>query len=234
MLYTAFVASLFLTPLAIGAPAVDIEERQTPCQSVHIFLARGTNEPYPGRQGSLVSAICSGLPSCGYEDINYPANFNTYCTSIYAGITGGLSQITAYANRCPASKIVLSGYSQGAQLFGDMLGGGGGQSLGCTQQSNSALNPATSPGNKIAAVLFFGDPRHAANQAYNTGTGSARNGINPRNGAQLTALNRYSNKIRSWCLAGDNVCAQGTDPSAHTSYFTVFSQEAGAWVKTMV
>ncbi|KAF5579806.1 acetylxylan esterase precursor [Fusarium pseudocircinatum] len=83
-----------------------------------------------------------------------------------------------------------------------MLGGGGGQSLGCTQQSNSALNPATSPGNKIAAVLFFGDPRHAANQAYNTGTGSPRNG--------------------------------GTDPGAHTSYFNVFSQEAGAWVKTKV
>ncbi|KAG4260118.1 hypothetical protein FPRO03_01941 [Fusarium proliferatum] len=230
----AFLTSLFLIPLAIGAPSVDIEERQAPCQNVHIFLARGTDEPYPGRQSSLVSAICSGLPSCGYENINYPASFNTYCTSIYAGITGGLSQITAYANRCPDSKLVLSGYSQGAQLFGDMLGGGGGQSLGCTQQSNSALNPATSPGNKIAAVLFFGDPRHAASQAYNTGTGASRNGINPRNGAQLTSLNRYSNKLRSWCLAGDNVCAQGTDPSAHTSYFNVFSQEAGAWVKTMV
>ncbi|SCO78504.1 related to acetylxylan esterase precursor [Fusarium oxysporum] len=241
MLNTAFLASLFLIPLAIGAPAVDIEERQAPCQNVHIFLARGTDEPYPGRQSSLASAICSGLPSCGYENINYPANFNTYCTSIYAGITGGLSQITAYANRCPNSKIVLSGYSQGAQLIGDILGGGGGQSLGCTQQSNSALNPATSPGNKsksfsliLAAALFFGDPRHAANQAYNTGTGASRNGINPRKGAQLTSLNRFSNKIRSWCLAGDNVCAQGTDPNAHTSYFNVFSQEAGAWVKTKV
>ncbi|KAL9567381.1 hypothetical protein ACKAV7_008456 [Fusarium commune] len=217
MLNTAFLASLFLIPSAIGAPAVDIEERQAPCQNVHIFLARGTDEPYPGRQSSLVSAICSGLPSCGYENINYPANFNTYCTSIYAGITG-----------------VLSGYSQGAQLIGDILGGGGGQSLGCTQQSNPALNPATSPGNKIAAALFFGDPRHAANQAYNTGTGASRNGINPRNGAQLTSLNRFSNTIRSWCLAGDNVCAQGTDPNAHTSYFNVFSQEAGAWVKTKV
>ncbi|RBR14510.1 hypothetical protein FVER53590_03351 [Fusarium verticillioides] len=234
MLNTAFIASLFLLPLAIGAPAVDLEERQAPCQNVHIFLARGIDEPYSGRQSSIVSAVCSGLTSCGYEDINYPANFNTYCTSIYAGITGGLSQITAYANRCPDSKLVLSGYSQGAQLFGDMLGGGGGQSLGCTQQSNSSLNPVTSPGNKIAAVLFFGDPRHTANQAYNTGTGSSRNGINPRTGAQLTSLNRYSNKIRSWCLAGDNVCAQGTDPGAHTSYFNVFSREAGAWVKTKV
>ncbi|KAF4502252.1 acetylxylan esterase precursor [Fusarium agapanthi] len=123
MLNTAFLASLFLIPLAIGAPAVDVEERQAPCQNVHIFLACGTDEPYPGRQSSIVSAICSGLTSCGYEDINYPASFNTYCTSIYAGITG------------------------------------------------------------VAAALFFGDPRHAANQAYNTGTGALRNSINPRNGA---------------------------------------------------
>ncbi|RGP75969.1 carbohydrate esterase family 5 [Fusarium sporotrichioides] len=231
---TAFLASLFLAPLTIGAPAVDIEERQAPCQNLHIFLASGTDEPYPGRQSSLASAICNGLTSCGYKNINYPANFNTYCTSIYAGITGGLSQITAYANRCSNFKMVLSGYSQGAQLLGDILGGGGGQSVGCTQQSNPVLNPATSPGNKIAAALFFGDPRHAANQAYNTGTGVSRSGINPRNGAQLTSLNRFSSVLRSWCLAGDNVCAQGTDPTAHTSYFNVFSQEAGAWVKTKV
>ncbi|KAM0293648.1 hypothetical protein HYE67_002927 [Fusarium culmorum] len=231
---TAFLASLFLIPLAIGAPAIEIEERQAPCQNVHIFLARGTDESYPGRQSSVVSAICSGLPSCDYENINYPAGFNTYCSSIYAGITGGLSQITTYANRCPDSKIVLSGYSQGAQLFGDILGGGGGQSLGCTQPSNPALNPANSPGNKIAAALFFGDPRYVANQAYNTGTGASRSGINPRNGAQLTSLNLFSSVLRSWCLAGDTVCAQGADPTAHTSYFNVFSQEAGAWVKTKV
>ncbi|KAF5227289.1 hypothetical protein FAUST_11875 [Fusarium austroamericanum] len=231
---TAFLASLFLIPLATGAPAIRIEERQAPCQNVHIFLARGTDEPYPGRQSSVVSAICSGLPSCDYENINYPAGFNTYCSSIYAGITGGLSQITTYANRCPNSKIVLSGYSQGAQLFGDILGGGGGQSLGCTQPSNPALNPANSPGNKIAAALFFGDPRYVANQAYNTGTGASRSGINPRNGAQLTSLNLFSSVLRSWCLAGDTVCAQGTDPTAHTSYFNVFSQEAGVWVKTKV
>lgn len=29
----------------------------------------------------------------------------------------------------------------------------------------------------VAAVLFFGDPRHAASQAYNTGTGASRNGV---------------------------------------------------------
>jgi acetylxylan esterase len=234
MLTAALLVSHCLLSLALAAPAVEIEERQTGCDSVHIFLARGTSEPYPGRQSAIVSAICNGISGCGYENIMYPASTSpSYCASIEAGITGGTSQITAYANRCPNAKLVLSGYSQGAQLFGDILGGGGGNTnLGCSQPTNAGLNPSSSPGNKIRAALFFGDPRHAANQVYNTGTGSSSNGISPRTGMQLASLNRFSNVLRSWCLSGDNVCAGGRDPNAHTSYFNVFSGEAGAWAKT--
>ncbi|PVH98965.1 carbohydrate esterase family 5 protein [Periconia macrospinosa] len=234
MLAAATLAFLSLLSGSLAAPATKVEERQGNCHSVHIFLARGTSEPYPGRQSAVVSAICNGITNCGYEDVNYPASTNpSYCSSVSAGIASGTSQITAYANRCPNAKLVLSGYSQGAQLFGDILGGGGGNSgLGCSSAVNAGLNPSTSPGNKIRAALFFGDPRHAASQVYNTGTGSNGNGINPRTGTQLASLNRFSNVLRSWCLSGDNVCARGTDPNAHTSYFNIFSTEAGSWVKT--
>ena len=55
----------------------------------------------------------------------------------------------------------------------------------------------------------------------------------PRSGTQLSTLNQFAAKLRSWCLSGDAVCAQGgTDPSAHTSYFNVFTEEAAAWTKT--
>lgn len=63
---------LALLPLAFGFPTA----RQTEdCEDVHIFLARGTGEDYPGRQISNVYAICNGTgdASCGYEDIQYPA-----------------------------------------------------------------------------------------------------------------------------------------------------------------
>ncbi|KAH6842440.1 Alpha/Beta hydrolase protein [Chaetomium sp. MPI-CAGE-AT-0009] len=234
MLFKPAFVILALSQLAFAAPAAVVEERQQACQDVHIFLARGTSEPYPGRQSKIVSAVCQGIRSCGYEDIVYPASFNpSYCASVSAGISVGTSQLTAYARRCPNSKLVLTGYSQGAHLVGDILGGGGGSSFaGCTQSTNTGLNPATSPGNKIVAALLFGDVRHAANQPYNTGTGVSGNGLWRREGAQLQSLNRFSNVLRSWCLAGDNVCAGGSDPQAHTSYFDVFSPEAGAWVKT--
>lgn len=46
------------------------------CDDVHIFLARGTGEDYPGRQISVVYAICNGTDAaCGYEDIVYPASY---------------------------------------------------------------------------------------------------------------------------------------------------------------
>jgi acetylxylan esterase len=112
------LASLSLISLTFAVPLAKVEERQGNCNSVHIFLARGTSEPYPGRQSAVVSAICNGISNCGYEDISYPASTSpSYCSSVEAGIIGGAAQITAYANRCPNAKLVLSGYSQVSSSF---------------------------------------------------------------------------------------------------------------------
>ena len=48
----------------------------------------------------------------------------------------------------PHSKLVLAGYSLGAQIVGDMLAGGGGGFYGCTERTNSGLSPYSSPGNQ--------------------------------------------------------------------------------------
>ena len=113
MLFKPALATLALSHLALAVPATVVEERQGGCQDVHLFLARGTSEPYPGRQSKIVQAVCQGIGNCGYEDIMYPAGFSpSYCASVSAGINAGTSQITAYAARCPNSKLVLTGYSQ--------------------------------------------------------------------------------------------------------------------------
>lgn len=130
--------------------------QEVPCQEVHIFLAKGGNEPYPGRQGKLAGAICYDLPSCDYEDIlYYNANGSDYCAGVSEGDRNGLAQITAYADRCPDAKLVLSGYSQGANIIGDLIGGGGGVIFNeCTVDPSPALDPATSPGNKRKCHLI--------------------------------------------------------------------------------
>jgi hypothetical protein len=98
----------------------------------------------------LVEATCNGLASCGYEDLYYSALYTDLsCQTTYDGSIAGHKQMTAYAEKCPNSKIILAGYSQGGQIAGDILGGGGGVSFnGCVQPDTPAMDPETSPGNK--------------------------------------------------------------------------------------
>jgi hypothetical protein len=122
----------------------------SPCEDVHFFLWRGNNEPYPGRQGDLVAATCDNVASCGYEDVIYSALFTDLsCQTTYDGVIAGFGQMTAYADRCPNSKLILAGYSQGAQIVTDILGGGGGYSFNdCLQPSTPPLDRSTSPGSR--------------------------------------------------------------------------------------
>jgi hypothetical protein len=207
-----------LVPVAVLSFA-SIAAAQTcmKCDDVHFFLARGNNEPYPGRQGELVSATCNGVSSCGYEDLIYSALYTDLsCQTTYDGAIAGHIQMTAYAERCPDSKLILAGYSQGGQIAGDILGGGGGESFnGCVQPETPPLNRSTSPGNKskkprqilqpiltlpVAAVIIFGDTRHTADQPYNFGNGSSYDGLFPRPQSQLSALEAYADVMRDWCL----------------------------------
>jgi hypothetical protein len=150
--------TLVLAPVALAASLV---ERQSGCSKTHIFLAKGNNEPYPGRQGALVNAICSGLDSCDYEDILYynPVDAE-YCGSVSEGVANGIAQITAYNARCPDAQLVVSGYSQGSQIVGDILGGGGGTFFnGCQQTTNAGLDINSAPGNKSKSSKLISNPK---------------------------------------------------------------------------
>ncbi|GAP84754.1 putative carbohydrate esterase family 5 protein [Rosellinia necatrix] len=234
--------SLGLVQAIAGSPVaspsdVDVAERDVDaqaCHNVHIFVARGTDEPYPGRQAGLTGAICYGLKNCGYEDIMYQASYSpTYCESVQAGVKNGKAQINAYAKRCPNAKLVLTGYSQGAEVLGDILGGAGGSYFGCSQANSSPLDMQSTAHKNIKAITFFGNVRHVPNQPYNTGTAAnVGAGIYPRTGSSLNNLNKYSNKIQDYCLANDTVCGGGGDGSAHTIYFDIYTQTAAEWIKT--
>ncbi|KAI4862348.1 carbohydrate esterase family 5 protein [Hypoxylon rubiginosum] len=211
------------------------------CADVHVFLSRGNNEPYPGRQGKLVQAVCSGLDSCDYEDIAFDNALEVeYCSAIEAGRKAGIAQITAYHEKCPDAKLVVSGYSQGAHVVGDILGGGGGVFFqDCTTPTAAGLDPNSAPGNAIAAALLFGDTRHTAGQSFNTLAGAPFNGLFPRTGQQLAGLNGFAGVLRDWCQGDDPICAAGDgtrtyDVQHHLNYFDVYSGAAGEWVQSML
>lgn len=116
------LAGTFSLHLAASVSAQGNTSSCSVCEDTKIFLARGNNEPYPGRQAFLVEAICDGLASCGYEDLIYSALYtDLYCQSAYDGAIAGIVQMTEYAERCPNSKIILGGYSQGGQIASDIV-----------------------------------------------------------------------------------------------------------------
>ncbi|KAF5978928.1 acetylxylan esterase [Fusarium bulbicola] len=225
------------TLLLIAATTVNaIGIRDDDCKDVHIFLAKGNNEPYPGRQGKLAGAICSGLKSCDYEDIQFQnALQDPFCDSVTEGVKNGIKQITAYNKKCPDSKLVVSGYSQGAQVVGDILGGGGGVFFqNCVEPDLQGLNPKTLPGSKIVAAMVFGDTRHTKDQPYNVLSGAGKDGLFPRPAGMLKNLASYGDVFRNYCVETDPICAQGDEVETHLNYFDVFTDDVADWVKERV
>lgn len=108
---------------------------------------------------------------------------------------------------CPNEKIVLLGYSQGAQVAGDVLaGGGGGANLG----PETAPIPSADAAQVIAAIQF-GDPRHQP--------------IFPVQAGQSRAA--FGAILRSWCDTGDPFCAGG----ANLDYTQKYDTAANTFVK---
>jgi hypothetical protein len=226
------------------------------CKPFHIFLARGSDEPYPGRQGNLTRQICSrlgGEDQCGYENIEYPAKSTAWgkdewCKSAAKGAANGQAQFSGYAQNCPNSSLILLGYSQGASVAQDILGGGGGQVFECSQATNPALDSKVGEkGNygilanikqyadlfTVVAAVTFGAVARSKNQNFTVGDGKPYDGTRARTTEQLANLNKYSDRLQDYCHFGDPICAIGSTPQeldAHLNYFMLHNKEVIDWV----
>jgi hypothetical protein len=208
------------------------------CKPYHVFIARGSDEPYPGRQANLTGEICSRLGSndCGFENIVYPAKSTAWgkeewCKSATAGAANGQAQMKAYGQKCPNAKLILLGFSQGAAVAQDLLAGGGGKVFQCEQPSSPALD--SSIGDKVVAAVTFGSVIRSRNQNFTIGDGVSFDGQRARTTEQLEALNKYSDRLRDYCHKGDPMCAVGSTPVnvyVHLNYFLEHNEEVVSWV----
>lgn len=142
--------------------ARDLAARATGCDDVHLFLARGNNEPYPGRQRNIVNGVCGQLDNCGYEDIYFTAGEEqVYCDTVHQGTLNGQAQIINYAVRCPDSLLVVTGYSQGAHIVGDILGGDGDTMIfNCGLWNNAALSATSDVGKRSKSLSISSKTGH--------------------------------------------------------------------------
>lgn len=226
-------AALALSAFAAVAVAQEIDgpapKTDAPCADVVIVMARGNNAPYQDwRTFPFVDATCGKLrdqgKTCDFIEVVFDTMQNgDFCTQIGTGVRNGQAEITAFNKKCPCTKLVLNGFSQGAWITGDILAGPG----GCSQIT-TGFERTSAPGSAIAAALLWGDVMHEANQPYNVldGAGLQKDG---RSADSLARLNKYSDVLRSYCAKGDPVCANGDDINKHLSYFELYTDDASTW-----
>ncbi|KPI35863.1 Acetylxylan esterase 2 [Cyphellophora attinorum] len=216
--------------LATGAIAAPLEERQS-CPSIHIFGARETTAPAGyGSAGTFVNLILQAYPGATAEAINYPAAGSTnqqYASSVQQGTQNIANQVNSFNRQCPNSRLVIVGYSQGAQIGDNALCGGGDPNQGITYTYPLITSAAS---NAIKAVIWAGNPRNSpAESSFKWGSCSA-GGFDPRpNGFSCPT---YQARIRSYCDSADPYCCNGNNAAAHNNYGSVYGQNALAFVKS--
>jgi len=203
-----------------GAVAV-----RTDCAAVRIISARADGEdPGPGVIGSLAKLITGQLSaSVTRQAVAYPAALNGWARSAAKGDRAVKADLTSAARRCPSQVFVLLGYSQGAEIVGDALGGGGGGALGPV----TAGVPAPIA-RKVVAVIQMGDPRRMPGLIFDKGSAAGATGQYPR--SQSVSLAGFAAKIRSYCDRGDPICALGHNLAAHFGLTVTYNQTASRFV----
>src|ERR1700685_3589759 len=163
-----------------AAPALAVASSNSPCATVQNIVARASTEAQgPGVIGALSEEIQKGVKATVSErSVVYPAALTPYEPSVVKGDEAIKKELTEEVEACPSQKIVLLGYSQGAQIVGDVLGGGGGNK----SVDGAGDGPATPPAaafatEKVVGVIQYGDPRRIPGQSFDVGTDKNAEGL---------------------------------------------------------
>jgi Cutinase/PKD domain/Fibronectin type III domain/RTX calcium-binding nonapeptide repeat (4 copies)/von Willebrand factor type A domain len=204
--------ALFLSAIQLvahGDTALVAQAQSTPCTDVRIVGVRGSGESYDAsdfgmgkllgpvykmllaRAPATTSISAYGIP---YQAVAIADWRNINPVRYRNSVQDGRDKLDAYlreiASSCPDQKIVLLGYSQGAQVIGSTLA------------NNRVPASVTS---KIAAITFFGDPKFDSRASY------ARGSFQPKTNGILLArplseLAPLADRMRSYCRGLDIVC----------------------------
>ena len=194
---------------SIAAPTATANATDDSCAAVEVVFARGTFEaPGVGATGqAFVDALTARLPGKAVDvyAVNYPASLNF--GQAVDGITDASNRIQSIAAQCPATKIVLGGYSQGAAVAGYTTSSV--VPAGYVLPAGLAGPMPASVASHVSAVALFGTPDDWF-------LGLADRGAPP-----IVIGDQYTAKTIQLCATGDPVCFPGgLDRSAHSSYKT--------------
>ncbi len=210
---------------AAAAPAGAVASTAS-CATVHVIAARASTEAQgDGVIGALATLIQGDVSATvSQEAVVYPATLTNYASSVAKGDSAIKSELATDVANCPNEQFVLIGYSQGAQVVGDALGGGGGGNLGTAATAGVPASTAA----KILAVIQMGDPRRVPGLSFDVGTDPGATGLFPRPSSE--SLSSFAAKFQSYCDTGDPFCASGNNLSAHLDYTQKYDSAASTFV----
>ncbi|KAI9163924.1 Acetylxylan esterase [Paramyrothecium foliicola] len=214
-------------PAALLVAVYALTANAQSCPGVHIFGARETTVgPGYGSSGALVDRIKSSNPGATSEAITYPACGGQsscggvqYGDSARQGTSAVASAVNSFNQRCPNTKIVLVGYSQGGQIMDNAFCGGPDPGSGI---SNSAIPISAAAQNMVKAVIMMGNPRYQYGIAHQVGT-CTQGGFAAR---PSNFVCPGGSKVKSYCDQEDPYCCKGNSQQHHQQYVQIYGTQA--------
>jgi cutinase len=212
----------------LSAPVAAPPAAAQPCPDIEVVFARGTGDP-PG-VGLVGQAFIDSLRSkvgsrsVGAYGVNYAATMNFLRAA--EGAADANNHVQFMVANCPATRLVLGGFSQGAAVIDLMLGVAPG--LGAIPGISAIPGLDVVPGldlgavaaplppeaaNHVAAVAVFGNPLGKILGPLNA--------LSPAYGARTIDL----------CNANDPICGAGDldNRAAHHQYVPGMTDQAATF-----
>lgn len=205
-MFAVFALAAVVTA-ALADPIASASADGASCANVEVVFARGTLEaPGVGATGqAFVDALNARLQGNTVDvyGVNYPASLDFGRAT--DGIADASNRIQSIAANCPATKIVLGGYSQGAAVAGYTTASSIPDGFALPATISGPMPPAIA--SHVAAVVLFGTPDEWFL------------GLADHNAPPITIGAPYAGKTLQLCAAGDPVCFPGgMDRGAHSAY----------------
>lgn len=201
----AVTASMLLTPLASADPISSAPTAA--CPDVEVDFARGTTEA-PGVGGigqAFVDSLQShmGQKSVWTYAVDYPAS--TDWPTAAQGVIDAADRVREMAAKCPNTKMILGGYSQGAAVMGYVTAAAIPAGYALPPGITGPMPPEVA--NHVAAVALFGEPSSTF--------------LNRIDAPPIAVGPLYAAKTIQQCIPDDPVCSlDGSNPAAHGQYVT--------------
>lgn len=197
------VFMLAIAGLMAAAPVASADD----CPNVDVVFARGTFEPAgPGATGqAFIDALRARLGDRTVDSapVDYPASLDF--PRAVDGVANASTQIRDIVNRCPNTKVVLGGYSQGAAVAAYTTADAVPAGYALPSDISGPMPPATAQ--HIAAVVLFAKPTNGFLNLLD------------RTAPPIEIGPAYASKTLELCVPQDPVCSPtGGDHGAHSSY----------------